>query len=109
MGFGLSSGSTIAVKQHTVRSQIADQRVQIVSQLLVVQESGHQAFSLCSGAKELTRVIDRILQVVSCFFRGSHCGTRLFDDSVQLLRGLRQRSGSLVQMFHARLQVLHVL
>src|SRR4030095_17088763 len=82
LGFCLSCCSAVAVKQNTVRSQIADQRVQIVSQLLVVQESGPQAFALCGAAKHLARVSDRVLQIVSCFFRGSHSGTRLVDDSV---------------------------
>jgi hypothetical protein len=61
LGFRLSRCSTIAIKQNAVRSQIADQRVQIVSQLLVVQESRHQAFALCSGAKDFARVIDCVL------------------------------------------------
>src|SRR6266487_2941125 len=80
--FRLSSCSTIAVKQNAVRSQITDQRVQIVSQLLIVQKSRHQAFALSGAAKHLARVSDRVLQIVSCFFRGSHSGTRLIDDSI---------------------------
>ena len=79
-----------------MRSQIADQRVQVVSQLLIVQKSRHQAFALCSGAKDLARVIDRALQIVSRFFCGSHCGPRLVDDSIQFLLGFCQRSRSLV-------------
>ena len=61
LGSRLNCCSAVAVKQNAVRSQIADQRVQVVSQLLVVQESGHQAFALCGAAKELARVIDRVL------------------------------------------------
>jgi hypothetical protein len=94
--FRLSGCTAVAVKQNAVRSQIADQRVQVVSQLLIVQKSRNQAFALCSSAEHFTRVIDRILQIVSCFFCGCHCGIRLFDDSVQLLRGFCQRSRSLV-------------
>src|SRR5207248_517788 len=65
LGFCLGSRSAVAVKQNAVRSQIADQRVQVVGQLLIVQKSRHQAFALCRGAKDFARVIERILQIVS--------------------------------------------
>src|SRR5438445_13181722 len=61
VGVRLGICSAVAVKQNAMRSQIADQRVQVVGQLLIVQKSRHQAFALCRGAKDLARVIDRIL------------------------------------------------
>jgi hypothetical protein len=81
----LSGRGAVAVKQNAVGSQIANQRMQIVGQLLVVQESRHQAVALCGGAKDLARIIDRVLQIVGCFLCGCHCGTCLVDDSIQLL------------------------
>src|SRR5437870_9936757 len=83
--FCLSGRSAVAVKQNAVGSQIADQRMQIVGQLLVVQESRHQAVALCGDAKDLAGVIDRVLQIVGCLLCGCHCRTCLIDDSIQLL------------------------
>src|SRR5438874_11690522 len=70
LGFRLGICSAVAVKENAMGSQIADERVQVVGQLLIVQKRRHQAFDLCRGVKGLARVRGRMVVLVSGFVRG---------------------------------------
>ena len=94
-------------------AQVADERFQVVRELLVCQQGREHAFAVRRLIHDLgrrlnclARIADRLLQIVRGFLRRSHGRAGLVDHAVNFLRRFRQRRRRLVQMFDARLQIL---
>ena len=92
----LAACGAIPIKQHAVCPQVADQRVQIVRKLLIIQQRRHQTLPLRRGAQSFARVSNRSLQPVSSFFCGGHRRIRLVDYAVQFFGRFCQCAGGLV-------------
>ena len=98
----------VAVKQNAVRAQVADQRAQIIRQFWIGEKRREQSLSLGGSFERFARIADRDLQIVRRFLGRAHRGIGFLDDAVEFFRRLGQGARRLIQVIHARFQILHV-